>query len=466
MYEEGSSQYKYHLQRYGHPSKVGFKDVIHQWKADQWDPVYLLSLYKKAGARYFFALANHHDNLDLWDSRYHSWNALKVGPKKDIIGGWAHAARQAGLPFGVSVHAAHAWTWYEVAQRADKKGPLAGVPYDGKLTMNDGKGTWWEGMAPRLLYAQDHPLSADSHDSSSIHRQWHWGNGAAPPSDAYCQNFLRRTIELIDKYQPELLYFDDTVLPFHPLNDIGLRIVAHHYNQSIQRNNGALKAVVNGKILDEMQRKCLVWDIERGQSNEIEPHPWQTDTCIGSWHYDKRIYEGRRYKSARTVIQTLVDVVSKNGNLLLSIPVKGNGTIDEQEIAVLDEIGRWMNVNQEGIFGTRPWKIFGEGPAISGAAPLSAQGFNEGKGKPLGAEDVRFTVKGNVLYATLFGWPDNGVACIRSLADGSMYRPESIRSVELLGGGATAFRRDTKGLHITLPENRPLHTYAMTVRIR
>src|SRR5690606_27751361 len=156
---------------------------------------------------------NHHDNLDLWDSRYHSWNALKVGPKKDIIGGWAHAARQTGLPFGVSVHAAHAWTWYEVAQRADKKGPLAGVPYDGKLTMNDGKGTWWEGMDPRLLYAQDHPLSADSHDSSSIHRQWHWGNGAALPSDAYCQNFLRRTIELIDKYQPELLYFDDTVLP-------------------------------------------------------------------------------------------------------------------------------------------------------------------------------------------------------------------------------------------------------------
>src|SRR5688572_515108 len=329
MYQEGSDQYKYHLQKYGHPSKFGFKDVIHQWKAEQWDPEQLVALYKRVGAKYFFAMANHHDNLDLWNSRHQPWNSVNVGPKKDIIGGWAKAAKKQGLPFGVSVHAAHAWTWFETAQRSDKSGSMAGVPYDGKLTKADGKGTWWEGMDPQALYAQNHPLSKNSLENHGIHNQWNWDNGAAIPTKAYFDKFLKRTIELIDKYQPELLYFDDTVLPFHPLNDIGLQIAAHHYNQSIKRNKGKLQAVLNGKILDEMQRKCMVWDIERGQSNVIEPFTWQTDTCLGDWHYNKRVYEGKRYKSAQTVIHTLVDVVSKNGNLLLNIPVKGNGTIDD-----------------------------------------------------------------------------------------------------------------------------------------
>ncbi len=465
MYEEGSSQYKYHLKKYGHPSKFGFKDVINKWKADQWDPEYLVSLYKRVGAKYFFALANHHDNLDLWNSKHQPWNSVKVGPRKDIIGGWAKAAKKAGLPFGVSVHAAHAWTWFEVAQRADKAGPMAGVPYDGKRTKSDGKGTWWEGLDPQALYAQNHPLSENSSDNGMIHRQWHWGNGVAVPTREYCENFLKRTVDLIDKYEPELLYFDDTVLPFHPLNDIGLQIAAHHYNQSIKRNKGVLKGVLNGKILDEMQRKCMVWDIERGQSNVIEPFTWQTDTCLGSWHYDKRVYDAKHYKSAKTVVQTLADVVSKNGNFLLSVPVKGNGTIDEQELAILEEVAAWMKVNQECIFDTRPWKVFGEGPAISDAAPLSAQGFNEGKGRPFGAEDMRFTEKGEVLYAIVYGWPDNGTVKIKSLADSSVHRPGVISKVELLGGGGLSFERNSECLEIELPESTVALPYATVLKI-
>lgn len=465
MYEEGSDHYKYHVQKYGHPSKFGFKDVIHQWKADQWDPEHLVALYKRVGAKYFFAMANHHDNLDLWNSKYQPWNSVNVGPKKDLIAGWAKAAKNQGLPFGVSVHAAHAWTWYEVAQRADKNGPLAGVPYDGKLTKANGKGTWWNGLDPQMLYAQDHPLSEKSADGHNIHMQWNWGNGAALPSKAYCDQFLKRTIDLIDKYEPELIYFDDTVLPFHPINDIGLQIAAHHYNQSIKRNKGKLQAVLNGKILNEMQRKCMVWDIERGQSNVIEPFTWQTDTCIGGWHYDKRVYENKGYKTAKTVVHTLVDVVSKNGNLLLNIPVKGNGSIDDQETAILEEVAEWMKGNAECIYDTRPWKVFGEGPAMQETAALSGPGFNEGKGKPLGAGDMRFTQKGNILYAILLGWPEEGKVRIKSLSEGNALRPEAISKIEMLGSGALQFQRNAAGLDVTLPETRPALQYAVVLKI-
>jgi len=458
MYEEGSDHYKYHVQKYGHPSKFGFKDVIHQWKAEKWDPDQLVALYKRVGAKYFFAMANHHDNLDLWNSKYQSWNSVNVGPKKDLIGGWAKAAKKQGLPFGVSVHAAHAWMWFETAQGSDKTGPLAGVPYDGNITKADGKGAWWQGMDPQELYAQQHALSVGWH--------WDWDKGVSVPSKAYCDKFLKRTMELIDKYEPELLYFDDTVLPFHGLNDVGLQLAAHHYNQSLKRNKGALKAVVNGKILNEMQRKCLVWDIERGQSNVIEPFTWQTDTCIGGWHYDKRLYENKQYKSAQTVIQTLTDIVSKNGNLLLNIPVKGNGSIDDQEVAILEEIAAWMKVNAECIFDTRPWKVFGEGPAISGAAPIAAQGFNEGKGKPFGAADMRFTTKGDTLYAVVFGWPDNGKVSIKSLSEGNALRPGAVSKVELVGGGELHFQRTGEGLEVTLPENRPALAYANVLKIK
>ncbi|AXY74091.1 alpha-L-fucosidase [Paraflavitalea soli] len=465
MYEEGSAQYNYHVKKYGHPSKFGFKDVIHQWKADQWDPEQLVALYKRVGAKYFFALANHHDNLDLWDSKYQAWNSVRVGPKKDLIAGWAKAAKKQGLPFGVSVHASHAWTWYEVAQRADKKGPMAGIPYDGKLTKADGKGTWWEGLDPQGLYAQNHPLSENAQNNGAIHRQWNWGNGVAVPTKAYCDLFLKRTLELIDKYEPELLYFDDTVLPFHSLNDVGLQIAAHHYNRSIKRNKGKLHAVLNGKILDEVQRKCMVWDIERGQSNSIEPFAWQTDTCIGGWHYDMRVYDNKQYKSAKTVVQTLVDIVSKNGNLLLNIPVRGNGTIDDQETAILEEIASWMKVNAECIFDTRPWKVFGEGPAMEGAASLSAQGFNEGKGKPFTAADLRFTAKGDVLYAILYGWPENRQVRIKSLSEGNALRPTAINKVEMAGGGALRFQRNSEGLEIVLPEDKPDLSYAVVLKI-
>ncbi len=466
MYREGSRQYKFHLEKYGHPSKFGFKDIINEWKAEKWNPEELVSLYKKVGAKYFVAMANHHDNFDLYDSKYQkNWNSTKIGPKKDIVGAWARAAKNQGLPFGVSVHAAHAWSWYEPSQLADQAGPYKGVRYDGSLGKEDGKGTWWEGLDPQELYAQNHPLSEKSEDDAMIHKQWDWGKGVAQPSKQYIEKFYNRTIDLIDKYNPDLVYFDDSQFPMWPVSDAGLRIAAHLYNKSIN-DYGDLRAVINGKILNDEQRKTMVWDIERGAPNSIEKLPWQTCTCIGGWHYNRAVYNNKGYKSAKTVIHMLIDVVSKNGNLLLNIPVRGDGSIDELERKVVEDIGLWMNVNSESIYGTRPWKIFGEGPAQESAAALSAQGFNEGKGKPFTSEDIRFATKVNVLFATSMGWPENGKVIIKSLSEGNTNYQQNINKIELVSTGQELkFDRTKEGLIVYLSGAIPNSNYANVFKI-
>jgi len=443
MYQTGSSQYQFHTNHYGSPKDFGFKEIIHEWHAENWDPEKLMELYKRAGAQYFFALANHHDNFDLWASKYQPWNSMAIGPEKDLIGGWAKAARKNGLRFGVSVHAAHAWTWYEPSQ-----------DYDGKLTKADGEGRWWDGLDPQDLYAQNHPRSVDSGIPGKIHSQWNWGEGASIPDQAYCDKFYNRTVDLINRYHPDLIYFDDTALPLWPISDAGLKIAADFYNSNIKWHGANDDGVLFGKILNAEQRQCMAWDIERGTSNEIEPHPWQTDTCIGGWHYDRALYERDGYKSTKTAIQMLADIVSKNGNLLLNIPVRGDGTIDEKERNVVEGIADWMDVNKESIFGTRPWKVFGEGPA-SGGAKLTAQGFNEGKGKSFTAEDVRFTQKGNVLYAIALGWPTNGMQIV-SLGKKARLLDHSIDRIQLLGSKEKLkWTQTDNALAIQQPENQP-----------
>jgi alpha-L-fucosidase len=443
MYQPGSGQYQFHTNRYGSPADFGFKDVIHEWHAENWDPEKLMKLYKRAGAQYFFALANHHDNFDNWDSKYQPWNSVKVGPKKDLIGGWAKAARKNGLRFGVSVHAAHAWSWYEPAQA-----------FDAKLTRADGAGKWWNGFDPQDLYAQNHPHSRGWDNPNTIHSQWDWGNGVVIPDQAYCDKFYNRTVDLIDKYHPDLIYFDDTALPLWPVSDAGLKIAAHFYNRNNQWHGRKDDGVLFGKILDAQEQQCMAWDIERGVSPTILAHPWQTDTCLGDWHYNRDLYNRNGYKSAKTVIQMLCDIVSKNGNLLLNVPVRGDGTIDEKELKVVEGIADWMDVNRECIFGTRPWKIFGEGPASQGAA-LSAQGFNEGRGRSMTAEDFRFTTKGKIIYAMEFGSPTNSVV-IKSFGQSAGLMDKSIRNVQLLGSREKIkWSQAADGLTIDAPKAKP-----------
>lgn len=444
MYIEGSYAYNYHKEHYGHPSEFGFKDILPLFKAENWDPDKLVERYKRLGAQYFFVLGNHHDNFDLWDSKYQAWNSVNMGPKRDILEGWAKAAKKHGLPLGISFHADHAWTWYEPSQRYDVNGPKAGEYYDGKLTKADGKGKWWEGYDPQDLYAQDHPMSDRSWANNRIHWQWGWENGACLPTTKYVTNFYDRTLDAINRYQPDLIYFDVTVVPFYSISDCGLKIASHFYNTNP-------RAVMFGKILNEDQRKALTWDVERGAPNEIVAEPWQTCNCIGDWHYNTGLYERGGYKSAATVIKQLVDIVSKNGNLLLSVPLRADGTYDEKEAEVLDGIEAWMNINKESIIGTRPWAIFGEGPVAEKDIKMNAQGFNDGQYSGVTSSDIRFNQTKKHLYVTPLGWPEDGKIVVKSLRKDNPYLSKTITKVELLGYGKLKARQTAEGLVVQLP---------------
>lgn len=465
LYREGSGEYQYHVEHYGHPSEFGFKDILPLFKAENWNPDKLVAFYKKIGAQYFFALGNHHDNFDLWDSKYQPWNSKNIGPKRDILAGWAAACKKNGLPFGVSLHADHAWLWYEVAQRYDRHGEKMGTPYDGTLTKADGKGKWWEGYDPQDLYAQNHPISKGSWADGMIHRQWSWGNGATLPSQDFVTNFYNRTLDVINRYNPDLLYFDVTVAPFYPISDAGLKIAAHFYNHNMNTHKGKLEGVMFGKILDQNQRKALVWDVERGAPNQIQKEPWQSCSCIGEWHYNSSIYQNDKYKSASSVVKLLVDIVSKNGNLLLSVPLRSDGTFDEKEEKVLNEFGAWMNINKEAIYDTHPWKIFGEGPIADSDIKINAQGFNEGAYTNATADEKRFTQTDKALYVTMLAWPKESKVSIKSLSLGNELYPQKIKYVELLGYGKIPFSRTSEGLFVTLP-SKHLDNIAPVIKIK
>ena len=394
LYDPNHWQGKHFRERYGDPKEGGVTELIRRWKGENWNPDELCALYRKMGATFILAMANHHDNFDNWDSKYQPWNSVNMGPKRDVLGGWSEAARKNGLRFGTSFHAAHAWTWLEVSR-----------DYDGLLTKKDGKGKWWEGYDPQLLYWQNHEPSPDYKNLGLIHRRWNWGDGASRPSDEFMENFRLRAMDAIAKYKPDLIYFDDTVVPFwgvkwgtgngewvtgHP----GLRIVADFYNQNPD-------AVAAGKILDERQRKTMTWDVERGTPPKPMYPKWQTDTCIGNWHYERSVYDRGRYKSAADVLRTLVDVVSKNGNLCLSIPIRSDGTIDDKERKICEDIAAWMFVNRAAIFDTVPYEICGEGPQIANTPELRGPGFNEGRIPRPMKDDVRYlkAKDGKCVYA-------------------------------------------------------------------
>ncbi|MGO8758509.1 MAG: alpha-L-fucosidase [Terracidiphilus sp.] len=422
MYIQGQKQYDYHVQTYGHPSKVGYKDLVGIWKADQWDPDSLMGLYKKAGAKYFVSMGVHHDNFDLWDSKYTRWNAVNMGPKRDVVGAWRDAARKHGLRFGVSEHLWISYKWFAVSHGADKTGPLAGVSYDG--------------VDPQFadLY----------HDAGCVPfiDDLTWNDDGIP--DSWRRHYLDRMTDLIDKYQPDLLYTDGHL----PFEEYGLKMVSHLYNVSAQLHGGEVEAIYTSKEASDCAVGTCVLDHERSVTDSISANPWQTDTCIGQWHYKR----GQKYKTAKRVVDMLVDIVSKNGNLLLNFPLPNSGVLDPEEIEVLEGITAWMAVNSEGIYSSRPWKIYGEGPSTQ-IAP-STERFNESKRPDLTADDVRFTTKGSTLYAFVMGWPRNA-AVVRALGAGSPQNPGRIRHVKLLGhSGSLKWKQDQEALKVEMPAEK------------
>lgn len=460
MYVPGHPHYDHHLRNYGHPSRTGFLDIIGRWKAEAWEPEALMARYVKAGARYFISMACHHDNLDTYDSAHHAWNTTRVGPKRDIVGTWEKIARAAGMRFGVSNHASHAWHWWQTGYGYDAEGPMKGRRYDAYwLRKRHGRGTWWEGLDPQELYTGPAFVPPGGIDSQAEMNAWHdkrdgqWMEHAPSQNPAFVRKWLLRQKDLVEKYRPDMVYFDDYRLPF---GQTGLEAVAHYYNCSLDWHR-AIDVVVTAKRLSPFQRHAIVEDVERGFMEGNQPVPWQTDTCIGQWHYDRGLYERNGYKSAKEVIQRLCDVVSKNGCLLLSIPQRGDGSIDSEEEKVLDGLTQWFAANGEAIYGTRPWRVFGEGPT---KPPEGMQ--NEGEAKPFTAQDVRFTAGKGVLNAFFLDWPE-GEGEIASLGRRALPNAR-VERVELAGGRPLKFEQDGEALRIRLPKSRA-DQFVPTVRI-
>ena len=464
MYMQGNFYYEHHVKTYGHPSEFGFMDFLPTWKVDRWDPQRLIGLYKKAGAKYFVSMANHHDNFDNFNSKYHNWNSTKIGPMRDIVGEWSKVAKEAGLRFGVSNHSAHAWHWWQTAYGYDAEGPKQGVRYDAfKRHKADGKGKWWDGYDPQELYTGPHGdfvppdgiTSIKAMDDYNNNHSGQWLETPPPGEDWYAKQWLLRQKDLVEQYHPDFVYMDNYVMP---LGQAGLDAVAHFYNANLKWN-GSLEAVVTTNALNDQQIKALTNNVERGFSDRLRPQPWQTCTCIGQWHYDRNLYDRDGYKTAKEVIQRLIDTVSKNGTLLLSIPVRGNGEIDDKEEKVLNDMAAWMAVNGEAIFETRPWDIYGEGPTrfIEGHQ-------NEELAKGFTHEDIRFTTKAGVLYALATVWPTSGYMTIYSMADGSAQRRGHIERVELLGHGEPLkFELGMDGLTVKLPDAQPAITPVLKI---
>ena len=411
IYEQGSKHYKYHLEHYGHPSQFGYKDIVPLWKAEKWDPDRLMQLYKKAGARYFVSMGSHHDNFFLWNSKLHKWNAANMGPKRDVVGDWQKAAKKYGLHFGVSEHLGASFWWYQVSHGSDKTGPQAGVPYDG--------------ANPEYQDLYHFPADPGDNPWYSKNARWH-------------RQWYAEIQELVDNYHPDLLYSDGGV-PFS--NEVGLSMIAHLYNSNAALHGGQCEAIYNCKQRSEGR---WVEDLERGIMPKIDPHPWQTDTSIGDWFYDRNY----KFRPVVWVIHMLVNNVSKNGNLLLNVVQRPDGSLDAEVEQMLAQLADWTAVHGEAIYGSRPWLVYGE-------SSVRVKGGNFGEDYKYNAKEIRFTTQGPVLYAIALGWPEDGQIVVRSLAKPAGENINNITAVSLLGhDGEISWRQTAEGLIVTLPEKK------------
>jgi alpha-L-fucosidase len=422
MYVQGSKEFAHHVATYGPQSKFGYKDFVPQFKAEKFDPRAWAILFRKSGAKYVIPVAEHHDGFAMYDSDLSDWSAAKMGPHRDVVGELEKAVRAEGLHFGASTHRAEHYFFLNGGREfdSDVKDPQFAAFYG--------------------------PAHAGVTDQNN--QKW-----MAHPDPAYINDWLARTSEIVSKYHPEIVWFDWWIetKEFEPYLK---RFAAFYYNDAASRGS---TAAINYKF-NAYPEGSAVLDIERGQLDKPRPLFWQTDTSISikSWGY----IENDTFRSPESLIQQLVDIVSKNGSLLLNVGPKPDGTIPEQAQAILLDMGRWLTVNAEAIYGTRPWTISGEGPT-----QVVGGSFHDTATKPYTSQDVRFTAKPGALYAIALAWPAGGGITIQSLAEGSAADLGTIRSVQLLGSNAKLhWKRDRAGLRIELPANKT-GEYAWAFRI-
>ena len=424
MYQPGSEAFKHHVATYGPPDKFGYKDFIPMFKAEHFDAAAWAQLFKKAGAKYVVPVAEHHDGFAMYDSGLSDWTAAKIGPHRDTTGELAKAVRAQGLHFGVSSHRVEHNFFLGVGRQ---------IPSD----VNDPQYAALYGPAHTWLM---NPAGTPLNDDFTY------------VSSAWADDWLARGAELVEKYHPDIVYFDWWIGQASIRPDL-TRFAAFYYNDSLKYGDHV--GVINYKDY-AMQEHSGVLDVERGEFGDIRPIYWQTDTSVSnrSWGY----IQNDTFKSAEFVVHQLIDIVSKNGNLLLNIGPKSDGTIPDEVQSVLLDVGAWLNVNGEAIYGTRPWRIYGEGPT-----KVAAGSFHDTDTAKYKSEDFRFTPKGAVLYAIGLAWPTNGEVMIHSLTQ--MVGNEHVRSVALLGrSGKLQFEQRSDGLYLQLSAQAPAK-YAYALRV-
>ena len=412
MYLPDTAEYQHHVQTYGPQAKFGYKDFIPLFKAEKFDPEHWAKLFKEAGAKYVVPVAEHHDGFAMYNSKLSRWTAAKMGPQRDIVGELAQAVRKQGMTFGISSHRAEHW-WF----------------------MNGGKEFDSDVCDPQYedFYGPAKRMTNEKDNKDFLPR----------PDAKFLDDWLNRTCELVDQYRPQLVWFDWWIEQsvFEPYLQ---KFAAYYYNEGLEWNQGV---AINYKH-QSFPEGAAIWDVERGQLKDTRELFWQTDTSISknSWGF----VLDQDYKTAGDIICDLIDIVSKNGALLLNIGPRPDGTIPEQEVAILREIGSWLRVNGEAIYGTRPWVIFGEGPTevMDGA-------FTDTKRGDFTAQDIRFTCNGEAVYAITLSQPA-GELVVQSLGAASPIQAGQIKRVSLLGTeGSLNWRQDEAGLHLSLPERFP-----------
>jgi alpha-L-fucosidase len=413
MYLKDNTVFKHDLETYGPQSRFGYKDFIPMFKAEKFNAGRWAELFKKSGAKYVVPVAEHHDGFPMYASDLTEWCAAKMGPKRDVAGELAAAVRKQGLHFGVSSHRAEHWWFYN-----------GGTTFDSDV--ND----------PRYsgLYG---PAQSDK----------------VQPNSEYLDNWLARAAEIVDKYHPEIVWFDWWIEQpaFKPYLQM---FAAFYYNRAAEWK----RAVAINYKMKAYPEHAAVLDIERGQLDTLRPIFWQTDTSVGekSWGYIK----DEKFRTPESLIGELVDIVSKNGCLLLNIGPKSDGTIPDEVQKVLLDMGKWLSVNGQAIYATRPWKVYGEGPT-----KVVAGSFKDTATSGYTAQDIRFTAKGDTLYAIALAWPEDGKLIIKSLAADSELTKRDIKRVQRLGSKAKVkWTRTADGLIVELPDEKP-GNYAFALKI-